>query len=175
MNAKQLYLAWVRTNHPQVYGQALHVALSPRSGMGGLGDDLTDSLTGTGVDFSTTVTGLSDADAASLAASADQSTAQGSSWGDLFNSIANAVTTVAPVIVQTQAQQNLLQINTQRARQGLPPLTANGVPVSASQLAPANPTMARLESSLSGGGGLALAGIAALFVGLMVLGGRRHA
>ncbi len=146
MNNKQLYLGWLRTYAPVVYTRALKLAANPNANLAGLGDDLTSGLQSVTVDTGDST--ISDADAAAIS---DAVTSSGSSWSDFFDSLASAVGTVAPAIVQTQAQENLLAVNTQRAQQGLPPLTANGVPVTANALAPTSASLAALEASMSGG------------------------
>lgn len=166
MNAKQLFLGWVRTNYPSVYAKALTQTFgyAGRPGLGGLGDDLTDSITAPDDDITlqdvsfdpNSVGAPTDVNSAvSSAASTVQSS--GSSWSDFFNSLATNISSVGNAVLTTQAQANLLQINTQRAQQGLPPLTSYGVPVTAASLAPASAAVASLESSLtSGSGGMLL-------------------
>lgn len=174
MNAKQIYLAWVRTNFPQVYSQAMRAVLAPDTTLAGLADDLTASITPgfQDVTVDTSAQSIDPAVEASISQAAADATSDGStSWTDIFNGITNAISSISSTVVQSKAQQNLLQINTQRAQQGLPPLTANGVPVSASMLAPASTTLAKLESSLGGGGGMLVLG--ALGLGLLLLLGKR--
>lgn len=169
MNARQLFLGWVRTTHPQVYARAMRLMFAPHTALSGLGDDLTSTI-----DVGSNA-GLSDSESQSLAQAASDTAAQGNSWADIFTGVANTITAVAPAIVQTEAQQNLLQINTQRAQQGLPPLTyINGVPVSAASLAPATGATAQLEAALGGGGSIFLIG-GALVLGLLLLGGKKSA
>lgn len=165
MTPKHTYLAWVRTEQPQVYYKALSAVFGKRNGnMGGLGDDLTDSITFS-PDLTSTddLTDISDIDTSSdvtnavnNAYNATQSSASTTSGGstDFFGALANAITAVAPTVVQTQAAENLLAINTQRAQQGLPPLTANGIPVTGSMLSPTSATIAQMEAALGGAGSL---------------------
>jgi hypothetical protein len=169
VNAKELYLAWVRSNYPQQYISALRkVASKPRS-LGGLGDDLTASFISPDVQTMVDTSQVSP----DVTAAIDNAT-QTSGAASVFDSITNALSNVAQTYLQTSAQQNLLSVNTQRARQGLPPLTANGVPVTAASLAPANSSIYMLERRIAGAvspnflifGGLAL-------VGFLMLGRRR--
>lgn len=163
MNAKQLYLGWVRTYYPKAYGAALVQTFGKGRGLMGLGDDLIAPIANFSPDLTSTAdltSSVSDvgvtsdvSDAINNAYNATvASPASSSSSGDWFSSLANAISSVAPAVVQTQAAENLLQINTQRAAQGLPPLTANGVPVTSSMLSPTNATVAQLEAALAGGG-----------------------
>lgn len=67
-----------------------------------------------------------------------------------FSSLINAVGNVASTALNVNAQSNLLQLNTQRAAQGLWPVQANGTPVPASQLSrAASPAIAQFESAIS--------------------------
>jgi hypothetical protein len=179
MNARQTYLAWVRTTQPKLYWSALMRTFGNNSNLGGLGDDLTSSVT---PDLSVVdTTGALDLSPSSDVTDAVNSaynatlTPSSSGSGDVFSSLANAITSIAPTIVQTQAAENLLQINTQRAAQGLAPLSANGVPVTGSMLSPTSASIAQMEAALSGSGSwlpLALIGGLAL-VGVAMMSGRR--
>lgn len=185
MNAKQTYLAWVRTTQPAVYYSALRAVFSPnKAGLGGLGDDLTDSIAASETSPSLVSTSdLSDIDTsissdvsdsinnAYTASISPASTTQGGST-DFFGALANAITAVAPTVVQTQAAENLLAINTARAQQGLPPLTANGVPVTGSMLSPTSATVAQMEAALSGGSLMPILLIGGLAVLALALTGR---
>lgn len=155
MNARQLYLGWLRTTAPLVYARALRTATNPNANLAGLGDDLTSPLQSVTVDTGDSSLSATDIQAISDAGGSSD-TGSGNSWADFFSSVANAVGTIAPAVVQTQAQQNLLAINTQRARQGLAPLTASGVPVTANMLAPTSATLASIEASMAGGSGTLL-------------------
>lgn len=171
MNSKQLYLGWVRTQHPKLYYNALVSTFGRNRGMGSLGDDLTTSITPDLVSADQLTSDITDVPVSSdvtdsVNAAYNASMASSSSSSGWFDSLANAISSLGSTVVQTQAQQNLLAINTQRARQGLPPLTANGVPVTGSMLSPTSSTVARMEAALSGGtipllliGGLGLAAV----------------
>lgn len=187
MNPKQTYLALVRTQYPKLYYAALHRVFGKNGGnLGGLGDDLTDSIT---PDLTSSDDLISDLDtgvssdvsdsinSAYNASVSPASTTQGGST-DFFGALANAITSIAPTVVQTQAAENLLAINTQRAQQGLPPLTQNGQLVTSSMLSPTSASLAQMEAALAGNsgsllliGGIALVGI----VLLMNSGGRASA
>ena len=182
MNPKQTYLALVRTQYPRLYYAAIQSVFSPRANLGGLGDDLTatitpdlvsaDDLSADTPDISSDVT--DSINAAYNASLSPSSTTQGGST-DYFSAIANAITSIAPTVVQTQAAENLLSINTQRAQQGLPPLTANGQIVTSSMLSPTSATVAQMEAALAGGsGGLLLIG-GLVLVGLLVMNSGRRA
>lgn len=172
MQARTAYLAWVRSAYPRVYWSAMKAVFTPqKTGMGGLGDDLTESISPdltAGSDISSDTT-----DAINAAYSATVSPSSGSDTAGMFTSIANAISSIGQSVVQTQAEQNLLSINTQRARQGLPPLSANGLPISAAGLVPTNQTLAQIEASLGGSTGttLLMVGLAAV-AGFAILGRR---
>lgn len=187
MNPKQTYLALVRTQYPVLYYRALKSVFGKSAGLGSLGDDLTDSISApdlvstedltsglyTGIDSDTS----NAINSAYNATQASSSTTQGGST-DWFGSLANAISSIAPTVIQTQAAENLLQINTQRAAQGLPPLTQNGYPVTSSMLSPTNASLQQMEAALAGGSGslLLIGGIA--LVGVLLLmnsGGRASA
>lgn len=71
------------------------------------------------------------------------------------NSITAAGSNIASAINLNSAQQNLLQINTQRAQMGLPPLSSvTGAPVSPGSLIGASPSLAQIEANLSGSSGM---------------------
>lgn len=181
MNAREMYLAWVRTNHPDIYVTALQQFANGTVGMSGIGDDSADVfgrpipsvLRGLGDD--TTGTDLTTVDTSQLpdvvmptldiptvtAAPASSS----ASSGNIFSSITNAITSVSNAVTTTEAQQNLLAINTQRARQGLPPLSMNGQVVTAGQLAPASSAVLQAEQVLAGSGGMGML----LLIGLGLL------
>lgn len=102
-----------------------------------------------------------------------------SAAGTLFSGIAQAAPAIGQAYVGTQSQLSLLQINSARAQQGLPPLAnVNGTLVTASQLAAANPTTAALEGALTVGSSstsmttwLLIGG--AVLLGTMLLSGRK--
>jgi hypothetical protein len=174
MTPRQLYLGYVRTYHPQVYYAALKNVFGRKAGLAGLGDDLTDSISPTVpdlTDVSITTPDISSdtTDAVNSAYNATLSSSSTTNGGntDFFTSLANGIAAVAPTIVQTQAAENLLQINTQRAQMGLPPLTANGVPLTGSMLSPTSASIAQMEAALAGGAGgflpiLLIGGVAVL-------------
>lgn len=181
MNSKQTYLALVRTQHPKLYYAALQRVFGGKSGMGGLGDDLTDSINSAGwspdlitVDNTSVSSDVTDAvNAAYNASVSPSSTIQGGST-DWFGQLANAITQIAPTVVQTQAAENLLAINTQRARLNLPLYTSQGQIVTGSMLSPTSASIAQMEASLSGSGGtLLLLGVAAV-VGIVLISGGGH-
>jgi hypothetical protein len=69
----------------------------------------------------------------------------------VFGQVAQAVASVVAAGMQASSQSNLIKLNTQRATQGLPPVNANGVPISTGFFTPsANPTLARMEASIAG-------------------------
>lgn len=185
MNPKQTYLALVRTQYPKLYYAALQRVFSNRANLGGLGDDLTASITPdlVSVDDLTSDldTGVSSdvSDSINAAYNATQSPASTTQGGgtDYFSALANAITSIAPAVVQTQAAENLLSINTQRAAQGLAPLTSNGQIVTSSMLSPTSATVAQMEAALAGGGGslLLIGGIALVGVLLVMNSGGRRA
>jgi len=164
MNPKQLYLAWVRSTFPNVYTGALTQLLSPKAGLSGLGDDLTSSITASidagtydpqamreaSANYSSPVSDVSiSPDVQNSIDQANQTSSSSSAWGDFFNNLSSAISNVGSSVLQTQAQANLLQINTQRAQQGLPPLNQYGVPVTAQQLAPTSSSIAQFEANLA--------------------------
>lgn len=149
MNAKQLYLGYVRTAHPKLYWMAVSQMLrGPKAGLAGLGDDLTSSITPVSIDTSTLDVGGTEATQAAIDA-ANQTPSSDSSWGDFFNNLTNAITTLAPTVINAQAQENLLKTNTALIQAGKPPVTANGIPVTAQMLAPTNQTLAQFEANLA--------------------------
>lgn len=180
MHPKQLYLAWVRSEFPLVYTGALTRVLSPKAGLSGLGDDLTASILTPSDIQSTTVTGsdISDQLSPDVSAAIDQANqtpSSSSGWGDFFNNLSSAISNVGGAVIQTQAQSNLLQINTQRAQQNIGPLNQYGVPVTAQQLAPTSASLAQFEANLAGASGSPLLwiGLAAI-VGLALYSGRNR-
>lgn len=154
MNAsehRRQYLAWIRTNYPRLYNdtvlKTVENHLQEQQSLGALatdyGADLSqfdlssgDGAVYTPMDYSTP----------SITATDSISNNSGS----LFSSILDSVSSLANAYTTTTAQQNLLQINTQRAKQGLPPLTYyNGQQVTATGLAPASPSVNGVETALA--------------------------
>lgn len=169
MNSKQMYLAWVRTTSPKLYWQAVRQVFSPRSGLSGLGDDLTDTIS---VDPTLSTPGLNlpgatqdTVDAINTAAV----TAQTDTSTDWFGQLANAITSIAPTVVQTQAAENLLQINTQRAAQNLPLYTSNGTLVTGSMLSPTSASVAQMEAALANAGNSMLPILLIAGVGILAI------
>lgn len=116
-----LFVKYIKDQHPRVFAVAVKRART-RSALGGLGDDLTGDIS---VDTSAISVDPSVSAAVDQAA-ADQTSS--SDWSGLIDSIANAVTTVAPSVVQTQAQLSAIQLNQQRAAAGLSSnVTANSL------------------------------------------------
>lgn len=181
MNSRQLYLAWVRSTFPTVYTGALTRVLSPKAGLSGLGDDLTASILTPADIQSTTVTGSDISDQLSPDVSvaidqANQTGASSSAWGDFFNNLSSAISSVGSAVIQTQAQSNLLQINTQRAQQvpPLPPLNQYGVPITAQQLAPTSASIAQFEANLASATSPLLWMALAAIGGVVLLSGHRR-
>jgi hypothetical protein len=114
------FLRWVRATHPQVYQSAVRRVAS-RAGLGGLGDDLLSDVT-----FDPGSVDLS-SDVSSSIDSAVSSQSSGDSFSSILDSLAGAVTSIAPAIVNTQAQLSTIQINAQRAQQGLPPISSTSL------------------------------------------------
>lgn len=148
MNAKEMYLAWLRTDFPDVYrAMMMKLANQPRN-VGGLADDLVDtsftpelqdvSLDTSSVTLSPDVTATIDANASSV----DQS----SFWTNVVNTVGNVATTA----FKTDQQNQLLKLNTQRVAMGQPPVNANGVPIQTSYFRSTSPTLAALESKMAG-------------------------
>lgn len=109
-----------------------------------LSSDIVDPSTFASPDLSASIPDFSTGDAAASSG--------GSSFfnANTFSSLINAVGNVASTALNVNAQSNLLQLNTQRAAQGLWPVQANGTPVPQSQLYPASsPAVARFESAIS--------------------------
>jgi hypothetical protein len=181
MNSKQLYLGWVRTNYPALYYKALQATFGQSSGLGGLGDDLTDSISSpqlstVGIDAATTL----DSDtvnAINAATSASQSANSNTQGGgtDFWSGLTSAIANLAPTIVQTQAAENLLRINSQRAANGQSLYTSNGQLVSSSMLSPTSASIQQMEAALAGSSWtplLLIGGIA--LVAAIALGGGKH-
>jgi len=158
MNPKQMYLAWVRSYYPTLYYNALNQTFGKGSGLAGLGDDLTDSIDPT-ASIAAIGIGQDTSDAIDSAYNAAQQDST-NSW----DALANAITSTANSVVQTQAAEQLLQVNANRARLGLPLYTSNGQTVTPQMLVPGSATVAQMEAALSGSGSLwLLAAVAAVF------------
>ena len=162
---RALYLAWLRTVHPEIYSPVV---------LGAVRDHLTNTLRGLGdgsvpdmvlLDPSTfDLTSMNvpiDIPAPTIDIASDPSilSTLSNSADNLFSTIVNAAPQLANTYVQSQGQLNLLNVNTARAKAGLPPLTnVNGIPVTAASLAPANAQTLAMDQALSsvGGGGVML-------------------
>jgi len=127
---RRQYLAWIRTNFPDLYNATVTKTVSDfvanqSQQMGALGDDTTSADTGFW---------------SSLADNA----------GSLFNTIVDTAAKVAPAYVQTKAQLDLLDVNSQRAQKGLAPLTYyNGQQVTATGLSQGSSAVNGVERALS--------------------------
>jgi hypothetical protein len=117
MSASNLaYLKWLRQAQPAVYKAAV-TRVARASHLGGLGDDLLSDIS-----FDPDSVSLSDTTTAAVDNAVTSSSSDGSSASDIIDSLASAVSTVAPAIVTTQAQLATIQLNAQRAAAGLPPI-----------------------------------------------------
>lgn len=92
-----------------------------------------------------------------------------SSSGSIFGSILTAVTTIGVGVLGASTQNKLINLNTTRAQQGLPPVDASGRVVTPSRLATTSPSLLAFEKSITGGGSmlpilLGIGGIAAFFL-----------
>jgi hypothetical protein len=208
MNNQQLYLAWLRTNAPAVYVQAVRKATGKARNLGGLGDDLLQqamspnlstflgddisSMDFTSADFQApdmapisiappdiSIPGF---DPGSVDAPAPVTISSGGATGlpvptpsnpaptgSTFSNILTAVTTIGIGIIGATNQSKLVAINTQRARQGLPPVDSTGRVITPAGFSTTSPTLLAFERSISGamGGGMlpiiAVLGIGAFF------------
>ena len=183
---RQTYLAWLRTTMPNLYVASMQHVANPKKtnydfgkarGIGavsfnqlaGLGDDGTDT---TDQDLAISEDPLSYAPPDVSAPPASDFTpvappSSNSSGSSAFDSVVKAVSSVASTVVATEAQQNLLNVNTQRAKQGLPPLNANGQIITSNMLAPTTSAISQAEAALAGNTGsllLLLGGAALLFM-----------
>jgi hypothetical protein len=120
-SSEAMFVKWVKDAYPRVFAVAVKRARA-RSNLGGLGDDLMGDVS---VDTSAMTVDPAVTAAVDQAA-ADQSSS-GTDWSSLISSIANAVGTVAPQIVQTQAQLDTIKINQQRASQNMRPITSQSL------------------------------------------------
>jgi hypothetical protein len=150
--ARRQYLAMIRTNYPRLYNdtvlKTVEKHLQKQQALGALSTDYGADLSAfdlTSGDAAVyTPTDYSTPDTSTVTSSISDNS------GSLFSSILNSVSSIANSYTTTAAQQNLLQINTQRAKQGLPPLTYyNGQQVTAAGLAPASPSVNGVETALS--------------------------
>jgi hypothetical protein len=114
------FVRWVKQTRPDVYRAAL-TRVARKSRLGGLGDDLTSDIS-----FDPGNVTVSDSTAAAIDAAATSTDSTGQ-WSDVINSIANAITTVAPAIVQSDAQLKTIQINAQRAAANQHPVTTSAL------------------------------------------------
>jgi len=105
------FVRWVRAAHPAVYQAALS-KVSRKSAMGGLGDDL---MTDINFDVSAIQPNYNTRDL-----DAQVTSGGGNSWSDIIDSIAGAITQVAPAVVQTKSQWDTINLNATRARNGYP-------------------------------------------------------
>jgi hypothetical protein len=147
MSTKQTqlaYLHWLKQTSPATYQRAVKRALSAQ-GLGALGDDLIESV-GIG-DASLSAADIGDASTAIANASA---TVDDSSWSNLFSNIVNAVSSIAPTVVSTQAQLATINLNAQRAAAGLPPVGSSALTTGVG-LSSISPTMIMIIVALGGG------------------------
>lgn len=115
MNSQVAFLQWVRANHPQVLAAAV-AKVQRKTSLGGLGDDLLSDISFD----SDTVSAADNIDFSNSSTAAAPSSS--TDWSGIIGAVAAAVPTVASSIVQTQAQLSTIQLNAQRAAQGLPPI-----------------------------------------------------
>jgi hypothetical protein len=132
--ARAQYLAWLRSSFPELYDAA---TMNVRPPGAGLGDDTSSG-------------GFFD------------------SLGSAFNNVVTNVTQALPQLANTYAayenQQNLIRLNSQRANQGLSPLTYNaqgqlmagGIPYTSSDLRLAGSGLSLTTLLLIGGGAIGL-------------------
>lgn len=120
IQARELYLNWLAGNHPTLYDKTikpvLHAALSTR-GRQPLGDWIDDLL----------------AEGNSIPSlSIDSGGASGSS---IWDNILSSVTSLGSQYVSTAAAQQLINLNSQRAASGLPPVDQNGNVITSANMA----------------------------------------
>lgn len=108
--SRELYLNWLAGAHPTVYSKTIQPVLKAAMNTRGrqpLGDWIDDLLS----------------DSSSIPSLSVDSSSSGSSlWDNLLSSI----TSVGSTYVQTAAAKQLIDLNTQRVSQGLPPVDQNG-------------------------------------------------
>lgn len=121
MNAQIAFLQWVKKNHPQVLNAAVQ-RVQRKVSFGGLGDDLTSDIT-----FDPGSLSVSDDASGALSQSVSNNPSYDTDWSGIISSVANAIPQVATTYVQTQAQLQTIQLNAQRAAQGLPPLNSSSL------------------------------------------------
>lgn len=107
MNANAQFVKWVKDRYPHVLAVAAR-RVGQKNALGGLGDNLIGDVAVDTSDISIDP---------SVSAAIDQAASSGfsSSWSDIIDSLAGAIGTVAPQIVQTKADLATIQINQQRA------------------------------------------------------------
>lgn len=122
MNSQVAFLKWVGKNHPDVLRAAMQ-KVQRKTSLGGLGDDLTSDIT-----FDPDSISVSDGiDYSTAGASNPSGSSSSTDWSGIISAVASAVPTVATSIVQTQAQLQTIQLNAQRAANGLPPLGSSSL------------------------------------------------
>lgn len=114
MNPQAQFIAWTKKYHPQVYAAAVQ-KVQRKVSLGGLGDDLTS-------DISFDPGSVSASDDIQFDTSGTNAPSSSTDWSGIIGAVATAIPTVAQSVVQTQAQLQTIQLNAQRAAQGLPPL-----------------------------------------------------
>jgi hypothetical protein len=117
LKAQKLFLQTVRAQHPALYQRAIARVVAP-SGLGGLGDDLTQDID---IGDPTASIGISD-DVTNSVNNAVDSSSTDDSTASVISALASAAATIAPAVVTTQAQLATIQLNAQRAAAGLAPL-----------------------------------------------------
>ena len=122
------------------------------SGLGSMGQDplvdqIVTPLDTTGVDTGIDVSLPPDFTLPNVTGPPNATFAADSTTG--FDSVIRSIQAIATEYITTQAQANLLSINTARARQGLPPLNQYGQPVTAYQLAGIDKMLAGFTGGLS--------------------------
>jgi hypothetical protein len=163
----------------------LDSALSPATTHSFLGDDNLDEITVTAQQMSDPITydgGVTltqpSFDAGSVTAPGALSFESGSSGSSgsssapssTFANILTAVTAIGAGVLNYSNQNKLIQLNTTRAQQGLPPVNAQGVVVSPYGTATTNASLLAFEKAISGNSGsmllpiLAILGIGAFFI-----------
>jgi hypothetical protein len=151
MNQAELdFVRWTQKHYPPVYHAAI-AQVARKGSLGGLGDDLSSS-----VSFDPSAVSVSDSAMQSIDSAVNS--ASGNSWSDIISSVANAIGTVAPAIVKTKADLSAIQINQQRAAAGLTSKVTGASLISGQVL------------GMSSG---VMLGVAALVLGGLLLSGRR--
>lgn len=148
MNYQAQFLKQIKDQHPRVFAAAVRKVQMKRA-FAGLGDDLTSDLT---VDPSTISIDPT------VSAAVDQAASSGDTsdaWSGFFSAISDAVSNVAPTLVQSQAQLAAIKANQQRVAAGYAPN------VTASSL------MTGVGSALTSGSGIMIMGVGLLAVILL--------